>query len=361
MKKNNKRKNIDINNNNEKVQTFTNWKNNIFEKLPTDVLLFNKIMDTLFNVVFNDWLALLFIKYGDDQYLFEAFYGEENEIVDECKIYKKNGKVPFYQEYKPNANDDNYLHKYVYHDGDHTTNSKRFREELWDVFTSNEEVCRILGYNGVYTKDNFVGKCFICNGDFDIDKMVICITCGKKVCKDHSADFDIQSPKLYSTVQTILCHDCYHNTLIETEEDENPPSSFCHKFVLFQPNDDHYQYFMSFYGENGTYPIQQLYHITFDQFVQNCKDYQNQYYQSYPSNYLNWSEFASIERELIRDQILASLGYEPFGYVVSPEHKWILIEHLERKYDKIIHDTTSSIDDDPKDEMVESPHKKSKK
>jgi hypothetical protein len=41
-----------------------------------------------------------------------------------------------------------------------------------------------------------------------------------------------------------------------------------------------------------------------------------------------WSEFDSFNREFARDQLLFDFGYKPIGYIISPFHYRIGIEHL---------------------------------
>lgn len=92
---------------------------------------------------------------------------------------------------------------------------------------------------------------------------------------------------------------------------------------LYVPTIEDYDYFKHMYTKvfiNDLTPSE----YNYGHFVFACLNYQIQTKKC-------WTEFSSINREFARDQLLFEFGLEPLGYIFSPFHYDIGIEHLTAK------------------------------
>lgn len=94
--------------------------------------------------------------------------------------------------------------------------------------------------------------------------------------------------------------------------------------VAYFPTKADYKYFLSFYGNNGVHENKYLLAVKWEQFQNACLNYQDQTGKIF-------DEFASIERECVRDQLLHEFGHRPIGYIYTDEKYWSGIEHLKPK------------------------------
>lgn len=107
---------------------------------------------------------------------------------------------------------------------------------------------------------------------------------------------------------------------------------------LYHPNEQDYDYFMEHYDKKGLFSNKSLWNVTYEEFKQETLNYQKQRIEwAMKHDCLDtlapFENFDSISRELVRDQLLWVLGYEPIGAVFAPfgEYASRGIEHVSQQ------------------------------